>query len=88
MPSSIRKRAAASMPAIASKFGIPVSSLAGPWSGAGRTLNTGSVSNKSGRIHSTPLCGPYHLYGDVTSASQPSAAMSILRCGARCTASM
>ena len=70
-----------------SKFGVPVSQRRAPRSGAGRTLATGSSSRIAGSAHSTPACGPYHLYGLVTSTSQPIAATSMRRCGARCTAS-
>ena len=56
-----RKRAAASMAAIASKLGVPVSHRRGPWSGAGRTLATGSSASRDGVAHRTPACGPYHL---------------------------
>ncbi len=65
----------------------PISHRRGPRSGAGRTLATGSRSSRAGSAHSTPACGPYHLYGLVTSTSQPSVDTSIARCGARCTAS-
>ena len=61
MPSSTRKRAAASTPAMASKLGIPVSKRDGPMSVDGRTLNTGSSASNDGSIQMTPLCGPYHL---------------------------
>ena len=86
-PTSRRKAAAASMAAMASKLGVPVSHRRGPRSAAGRTLATGSSSSSAGSAHSTPACGPYHLYGLVTRTSQPMASTSILRCGARCTAS-
>ena len=78
----------ASMPAMASKFGMPVSKRDGPSSCDGRTLNTGSACSRSGRHHSMPECGAYHLYGEFTRASQPSASMSMRRCGASATASM
>ncbi len=78
----------ASTPAIASKFGMPVSNRDGPSSCDGRTLNTGSAWSRSGRHQSMPECGAYHLYGEFTSTSHPSASMSIGWCGARATASM
>ena len=66
------------------EVGHPRLELARAVVGGRANLEHRQLSSSSGRIHSTPLCGPYHLYGDVTSASQPSAAMSIRRCGARC----
>ncbi|CAB4790011.1 unannotated protein [freshwater metagenome] len=87
MSSSSKNRAAASTAAMPSKFGVPVSNLRGPTFSAGRTLAIGREFSKSGSTHSTPACGPYHLYGEVANTSQPSCAISIGRCTAKCTAS-
>ena len=57
MSSSMRKRAAASMPAMPSKLGMPVSSRPGPVSVAGRTLNTGRLSSNSGRSTAARCAG-------------------------------
>jgi hypothetical protein len=48
MPSSLRKRAAASIPAIASKFGMPVSNSPGPTPLDAAILTIGIVARTSG----------------------------------------
>ncbi len=86
-PSSSRNAAAASTAAMASKLGVPVSHRRGPRSGAGRTLATGSSSSSAGSTHSTPACGPYHLYGRRGEDVAAERRHVDRRCGARCTAS-
>ena len=70
-----------------SKAGVPVSKRSGTLSGEGRSLSGRSSSSSSGRAQRIDWCGPNHLYAEQTSASQPSAETSSLRCGAACTAS-
>ena len=84
---SAMNAAAPPMPAIVSNAPVPVSHVPGRDSRPGRTRYGSTPCSRSGCSTSTPACGPYHLYGEVTSESMPQPLTSIGRCGARATAS-